>query len=400
MKTHPFIKFPPSLKQLDTRVWLQLGEIQARIEYLLRLPVPPEGSGELRQVYLAKGVHGTTAIEGNSFSEEEVAKIINKELQAPPSRAYQEQQIDNMVNAFNTVYDEMVEGESTRFSVELLHNFHKLVLEDLEETLSTEVVIGEFRHHRVVAGRYLAAPPEECATLMREYCDWLNEEPEGSRDYVVAEQIVKAIVAHVYFAWIHPYGDGNGRMARLLEFAVLLKAGVPDIAAHLLSNFYNDTRDQYYRELQESHGEYRDGAYPPDGNLYGFLAYALQGFKDELDKQFLTIHALQVKSIWHDLIHVEFRRMFSENLSTARQRQKRLALDLTDRRLGQPVKKAEIPEVSHALTRAYMDKTGRTIQRDLNELVRLKLLKRVDKGYEPNTDILMAFFARARDNDQ
>jgi hypothetical protein len=41
-------------------------------------------------------------------------------------------------------------------------------------------------------------------------------------------------------------------MARLLEFYLLLRAGVPDIASHILSNHYNNTRDEYYRQLQKA----------------------------------------------------------------------------------------------------------------------------------------------------
>ena len=149
-----------------------------------------------------------------------------------------------MVKAFSTVGTNLIGGEDTEFSSALLHIYHRLVLADLDASLSNEVVTGEFRGHRVEVGRYLAAPPKEVTRLMQKYCEWLNEKSQGSKGYEVAEKIVKAVVAHVYFAWIHPYGDGNGRMARLVEFAVLLRAGVPDLAAHLLSNFYNKTRDQ------------------------------------------------------------------------------------------------------------------------------------------------------------
>ena len=398
MGSHDFITFPPNLQDMHPRVWLLLGEIQARIEHIKRLPIPPDDSNRLRIMYQTKGVHSTTAIEGNSFSEEEVAKIINKEMEAPPSREYQEQQIDNMVDAFNNILTNALGGESTVFSLKLLHSYHSLVLKGLETSSANEVAIGEFRQHRVTVGRYLPALPENVTHLMTQYCSWLNDKTEGAKGYEVAEQIVKAILAHVYFAWIHPYGDGNGRMSRLVEFAVLMNADVPDIAAHLLSNFYNDTRDVYYRELQNSHGETHDDAYPEAANLHNFLEYALQGFKDELDKQFKKIHALQTRSIWHDLIHARFRKKFSESLTKARQRQKRLVLDLTDRRLEEPVSKREIPEVSAALTRAYYDKTERTLQRDLNALLSMRLLKRVDKGYMPNTDILMAFFARSRES--
>ena len=62
--------------------------------------------------------------------------------------------------------------------------------------------------------------------------------------------ILSAILAHLYLAWIHPFGDGNGRSARLLEFGVLLTGRVPTVAAHLLANFYNDTRSEYYRQLR------------------------------------------------------------------------------------------------------------------------------------------------------
>ncbi len=400
MKSHDFIKFPPNLQNIRSRVWLLLGEIQAGIDHIKQLPIPPDDSNMLRRVYLTKGVHSTTAIEGNSFSEEEVAKIINKEMEVPLSREYQEKQIDNMVTAFSTVGRNLIGGESTEFSVDLLHSYHKLVLESLEESLSNEVNIGEFRRHRVEVGRYLAAPPEDIARQMEQFCDWLNDKPTGPKGYEVAEQIVKAIVAHVYFAWIHPYGDGNGRMSRLVEFAILLRVGVPDIAAHLPSNFYNDTRDKYYKELQNSHGEFNEGSYPKEADLHGFLEYALQGFKDELDKQFKRIHGLQILTIWHDVIHAQFRKRFSENLSKTRQRQKRLVLDLTDHRFEKPASRTEIPDITAALARAYRDKTERTIQRDLNELVKMGMLKREEKGYKPNTDILMAFFANARDNNE
>ncbi|MDE2635990.1 MAG: Fic family protein [Chloroflexota bacterium] len=396
MTTHPFIKFPPDLGEFPARVWLLLGEIQARIDHIKKLPIPRDESNLLRRMYLTKGVHSTTAIEGNSFSEEEVERIIAGKLQAPPSREYQQQQIDNMVEAFNVVGKTQLGGSSTPFSMELLNSYHAIILNNLEDSLADSVVIGTLRSHRVMVGRYLAAPPEECPQLVDKYCDWLNQEMPAPDGYEIAGQIIKAMVAHVYFAWIHPYGDGNGRMTRLIEFVILLRAGVPDVAAHLLSNFYNKTRDQYYAYLQASHGEYRDGSYPEKSNLLGFIEYALQGFKDELDEQFMMVHAMQLRIIWHDYIHAEFRKRFSENLSASRQRQKRLILDLTIHRFGEAVSKDEIRDVSNALYMAYAERNKRMIQRDLNALVDMELLIHDETGYKPNTDILLGFFANTQ----
>ncbi len=400
MTTHPFIKFPPKLDEFPPRVWLLLGEIQARIDHIKKLPIPRNESNLLRRMYLTKGVHSTTAIEGNSFSEEEVQRIIDGKLQAPPSREYQQQQIDNMLNAFNIVGKTQLGGSSTPFTLEMLNHYHAIILDNLDDSLADNVVIGSLRTHRVMVGRYLAAPPEDCAQLVDKYCDWLNQEMPELDEYEIANQIIKAMVAHVYFAWIHPYGDGNGRMTRLIEFVILLRAGVPDVAAHLMSNFYNKTRDQYYAHLQASHGEYRDGSYPEKSNMLGFIGYALQGFKDELDEQFLIVHAMQLRIIWHDYIHAEFRNRFSETLSTARQRQKRLILDLTIHRFDEPVSKDQIRDVSPALYLAYAERNKRMIQRDLNALVDMELLIQDEKGYKPNTDILLGFFANTRTDSE
>ncbi len=366
-----------------------LGEIQAKIAHIKNIPIPPADSQSLLELYLTKSVHGTTAIEGNTFSEEDVGKIIKNEMKAPPSRQYQEQQIRNMLNAFNTISDDEIRGNDQMFSLELLHGYHKLVLENLESILSAETAVGKFRAHRVEVGLYLAAPPEDCQRLMAAYCDWLNEAQAVPRGYELAWQIVKALVAHVYFAWIHPYGDGNGRMARLLEFAILLRAGVPDIAAHLLSNFYNKTRDMYYKQLQDSHGEYRDGSYPPVGNLQGFIEYALQGFKDELDEQLDRIHFKQLLVIWHNFIHASFPKM----PSAPQQRQKRLVLDLTEHALLNPITLSEMRGLTPAIALAYANRTDRTLQRDLNRLVGMKLLSRVPAGYQPNINLVLRFSA-------
>ncbi len=384
MGSHDFIQFPPTLGEFSPRTWLLLGEIQAAISHIKLLPIPWGDSAALRRLYLAKGVHSTTAIEGNSFTEEEVLSIIDRRLKAPPSREYQQRQIDNMVAAFSSI-----SGTSAPFSLELLNSYHTIVLDTLKDSLAKEVEIGALRSHRVIVGRYLAPPPEDCARLIARYCDWLNQEMPAPAGYETAAQIVKALVAHVYFAWIHPYGDGNGRMARLLEFLILLRAGAPEISAHLLSNFYNKTRDQYYRHLQDSHGEFRDGAYPKEGNLQGFIEYALQGFKDQLAEQLGHIAFIQLLRIWHDSIHSEFSRLYGAKLSPTKQRQKQLILELTDHRLGIAVRKEQIATISGKLARAYAQLSPKTIQRDLNALLALGLLKQVEKGYLPNIEMLV-----------
>jgi hypothetical protein len=97
---------------------------------------------------------------------------------------------------------------------------------------------------------------------------WLNADlnPPLREDAPIPFAILKAIMAHLYLAWIHPFGDGNGRTARLLEFHILLEAGVPLPVAHLLSDHSNRTRAEYYRQL--------DRASKSGGDVLPFLSSA------------------------------------------------------------------------------------------------------------------------------
>ena len=130
-----------------------------------------------------------------------------------------------------------------------------------------DVVPGAIRRHSVTVGRYLGAPAEDCRYLLERLCTWLEATdfaPQPGVELVYA--ILKAIVAHVYLASIHPFGDGNGRTARVMEFQILMVAGVPTPAAHLRSNHYEETRAEYYRQL--------DAASRSGGDLIPFIESA------------------------------------------------------------------------------------------------------------------------------
>ena len=395
MGSHDFIKFPPRLGSFTPKTWMLMGEIQARIEELTRLPIPPETGNELHGVYLSKGIQATTAIEGSTLTEKEVRDIIEKRLNLPPSRKYLQQEVENILRAINAVGERTLSGDVARFSLDRLNRWHSMILADLAEVTDDAVIVGGLRKHNVVVGRYIGAPPGECERMVEEFCDWLNDDqvaPAKHKRYELAWQVVKAIVAHLMLAFIHPYGDGNGRLSRLVEFDILLRAGVPDIAAHLLSNFYNLTRNRYRQELQNAHGEFIDGAYPSDVNLLGFLDYALEGYRDALAAQFTVIRGRLARVVWHDHIH----RSFPQQMSVAAQRRKQVALSLADMDSDETVDLAKIRQRYPALAAAYIAKSDRTISRDLNALAEMNLLRKDEAGYRSNRDILFGFVAKAR----
>ena len=189
--------------------------------------------------------------------------------------------------------------------------------------------------------------------------------------------IVKAVVAHLYFAWIHPFGNGNGRTARLIEFQILLAAGVPTPTAHLLSNHYNHTRAEYYRQL--------DRASKSGGDILPFVEYAAQGFVEGLREQLKVIGEQQWDVTWQNYVHDIFR----EKNSPAETRQRRLALDLGEAKAAVLVGK--IPELTPRQAKAYATKTSKTLQRDLGALEKLGLVERTAAGVRAKREVILAF---------
>lgn len=130
-RTHPWIRFKADLSSAPFRLWLLLGEVQAKCELMRGTAVSPQVAQDLLAVYLAKGVHATTAIEGNTLTEAQVSAILAGQGDLPPSQQYQEQQVKNVIAAYNAVGNRILQGDIRSFSPGLLSEYNRLVLQDL-----------------------------------------------------------------------------------------------------------------------------------------------------------------------------------------------------------------------------------------------------------------------------
>ena len=332
----------------------------------------PETAERLNRVSLERGAQATTAIEGNTLSLDEVARLRRGELRLPPSKAYLGVEVDNVLRLF---------GEMTGLadipplSVARLKYLNAEILRGL--TLDDAIALGRIRAYEVGVARYRGAPARDCEYLLGRLCDWLNGMARQLGHSELALPIVKAIVAHLYLLWIHPFGDGNGRVARMMEYQILLSAGVPNPATHLLSNHYNETRTDYYRALDRSSRE-RDG-------VMGFLVYALQGFVDGLTEQIKTIKDQIREDTWTNYVRISF----GDRPSAADTRRIHLVLALSER--GEPVRRRDIRLLTPRLAASYATKTDKTITRDLNALAEMGLITRTRQDVSANERVLDAF---------
>jgi Fic family protein len=362
-------------------VWSLLGECQSKCEHIAGVPLPPSTADRLHRLYLAKGILGTTAIEGNTLSEEDVLRFLDGKLELPPSREYLAQEIENIITGCGLIWKTIMAGDPMPLNAATFAAFNRTVLEGL--ALAPEVVPGEIRHHSVGVFRYRAAPQEDCEYLLNRLGEWLGgPEFDGPAEQRIALAIVKAIVAHLYLAWIHPYGDGNGRTARLTELHILLASGVPSPAAHLLSNHYNQTRTEYYRHL--------DYSSQSGGDITKFVRYAVQGLRDGLAAQLQEIRTSQLEITWRFYVHEQF----SQRKSDADKRRRDLVLALSN--YEDPVATCKLAEVSTEAAIAYNGKRM-TLTRDMKELLEMNLVVRSDKGWTANKKLIEAFLpARAK----
>ncbi len=380
-KTHPWISFQINLSKAHPELWIGLGEAASKCEHLSRVPLRPATAERLHQLYLAKGVAATTAIEGNTLSEQEVLKAVEGRLEVPLSKQYLKQEVDNIITACGAIVKQAAEGKLPSLTSELACGYNRQVLEKLPA--GEDVIPGQLRNHSVVVGNvYRGAPAEDCPFLLQRLCDWLNgsdfKPPKGSAPLMeMVYAILKAVAAHLYLAWIHPFGDGNGRTARLLEFHVLLSAGIPSPAAHLLSNHYNQTRAEYYRQL--------DYASKSGGDILPFINYAIRGFVDGLRAQLNYVWEQQWDVAWRNYVHEQFQR----KNSPSDVRQRHLALDLSVKEAPTPI--SEISELTPRLAKAYAGKTAKTIQRDLNELEKIGLIVREGRKVRARREIIFSF---------
>lgn len=377
IKTHKWLTFKLRLDAASSRFWILAGEAKSKCEHMANVPLKPATAKTLHRVFLVKGVRATVAIEGNTLSEDQVRERLEGKQNLLQSQEYLGTEVDNILVAINKIGDQAENGNPPELSVSLIKEFNRLILQGLEH--GEDVTPGEIRKAPFGVGHYRGAPADECEYLLEQLCEWLNgpdfDIPDDENRIVTA--IIKSIVAHVYIEWIHPFGDGNGRTGRLVEYLLLVNSGLPRPAAHLLSNHYNSTRSEYYKQLDQSS---KSG-----GDLIPFLTYALQGFVDGLKDQLKFVRFQQWSISWESFVH----EMFQDKTSPSEIRRRRLVLDLS--RSMEPVPLEKIPQMTPRLAAAYATKNPRTVIRDLIKLTEMGLVEFSPTGYRAMKEKILAF---------
>ena len=364
-QTHPWLNFRIDLRKVPAPVWLLLGRGTALCERLGNAPLTPAETTRIDLRIQAEAVLASAAMDGNTLKPGDIEEHLAGTLRLPPAQQYLQIEVDNLLKATRWTQDRIQAGDTqlTPWSVQM---FNAQVLKGLP--WDDQVHPGEWR----VPGQTTpsqGAPAEDVPLLMERLCGWLNGpvfDPEPVEERIPMA-LVQAALSHLYLLWINPFGEGNGRTARLLEHQLLLTAGLPPRTALLPTIGLDRIRSAYGRLF---------GQCARTNDPLPFIGHWIRAFVDELELRWQQVEELQRQGAWAAHLDANFDPSTSRNAT----RQRQLLQDLVAAR--RPVTPVQIPRLSATLAELYAPLHPKTLQRDLEALALKGFLKKTPTGMQ------------------
>lgn len=212
----------------------------------------------LRKNNRIKSIHSSLKIEANSLSFGQVRDVINGRLVLGEQREIQE--VKNAYDAYEQV------SEVNPFDLEDLKRLHGVMTKYLEHE-SGVFRLGEegvFNGEQCI---FMAPPAKLVPQLMADLFDWMNAAKEKVHPLILAS------IFHYEFVFIHPFTDGNGRMARLLHTAILSQ-WKPVFAYIPIESQIEKFQQEYYEAISKCHVE---------GSSNSFILFMLERIDEILE---------------------------------------------------------------------------------------------------------------------
>ena len=228
----------------------QAAKLKSELDSLR--PLDAEAEGRIMQKFRLDWNFHSNNIEGNSLTYGETKALILFGITAQGKPLRDHFEITGHNEAINWVLD-LVKGE-TDLSEKFIRELHTLVLKESgwKEAVTPD---GQLTRRRIEVGKYKSQPnhvitvtgetfyfatPEETPAKMQELVEWFRAEKERAE----LDPIVLAALFHYKFIRIHPFDDGNGRVARILMNFILMQHGFPPVIIR------TEDRAEYYRVLR------------------------------------------------------------------------------------------------------------------------------------------------------
>ena len=238
-------------------------------------PLPPEVLAQVEQKLRLEANYNSNAIEGNTLTYGETRSLILHGLTAQGKPLRDHLDIEGHDTAVKAIEDAI--SNDRELNEVFIRNLHRILLkEPYEKEAETPegqrvtriISIGDYKTtpNNVTTSTgetYYFTPPDQVKSAMGDLIDWYRaKEREGEHPIIIAATF------HYRFVRIHPFDDGNGRMARLLMNMILIKHG------YTVSLIRHDNRDEYLGQLEQA---------DKTEDLAEFISYIADSSKYSLD---------------------------------------------------------------------------------------------------------------------
>jgi Fic family protein len=246
----------------------------------------PDVLGKLRRYFKIKNIYNSNAIEGNTLDIGETRMVVEQGLTISGLPLKDQAEAKNLSAALDFL-EELAKNIETPITENDIRQIHYLVLTGINQDNA-----GRYRTITVEIGGSAFKPPspEHVLSEMSEFGKWISEASSPGSLFSQDEAILVASAAHTWFVTIHPFIDGNGRVARLLMNLLFMRYGFP------IAVITREDRARYYDALELSQSS----------DLTGFVSLVSESLEESLE-EYEAAAAEQREAIeWANSIAVKF----------------------------------------------------------------------------------------------
>lgn len=336
----------PTLDQRELEVLERVDGLKEKLRW--QLHEPRRWYGSLRRISFARAIQGSNSIEGYDAKLDDAAAVAMGE---DPLDAGEETRLalEGYGDAMTYVLQLASESEFVH-STQMIKSLHFMMTKYSLRNRpglwrAGPVYVQKEETNEIV---YTGPDLDEVPGLMRELVENLNDSQGGP-------PLIAASMAHLNLVMVHPFRDGNGRMARCLQSLVLARGGVLSPVFMSIEEYLGRNTQQYYDVL----AEVGKGSWHPQNDARPWIRFTLRAHL----RQAMTLlrRVRESERMWNEL----------ERLVEQQNLPARTLLVLFDASLGLRVRNSTYRA---ALRDADEEITEQTASRDLKQLLDAALL--------------------------
>jgi Fic family protein len=253
----------PTLTSADETVLGEIHQMRRELRHVLRTPRRWEGS--LRRSALARAIQGSNSIEGYVVAEDDAAAALDgEEPISADEKTFAE--IQGYRQALGYVLA-MGDAEYSTFNATEIRAMHYMMLAHDHSKSPGRYRKGPIYVHDERSDQVVYEGPD--AAMVPELIDALVDSLHTGHS---SDPVVRSAMAHLNLVMIHPFRDGNGRMARALATLVLTRSDIGEPEFSSIEEWLGANTDDYYSVLAHT----GRGSWPPRDNAHMWLTFNLR----------------------------------------------------------------------------------------------------------------------------